>query len=45
MRSKFFDKFGYFPEASFDAVMEDIEASEEYCKVLQKCIRVVWYNT
>lgn len=38
MCSKIFDKFGYFPEASFDAVMEDTKASEEYCKVLQKCI-------
>ena len=38
MCSNFFDKFGYFPEAPFDAVMEDRKASEEYCKVLQKCI-------
>lgn len=38
MRSKFLDKFDYFPEAPFDAVMEDRKASEEYCKVLQKCI-------
>lgn len=38
MHSKFLDKFDYLPEASFDAVMEDIKASEEYCKVLQKCI-------
>lgn len=38
MCSKFIDKFDYFPEAPFDVVMEDSKASEEYCKVLQKCI-------
>lgn len=38
MRSKFLAKFNYLPEASFDAVMENKKASDEYCKVLQKCI-------
>ena len=38
MRTKFLDKFDYCPESPFDAVMEDRQASEEYCKVLQKCI-------
>lgn len=38
MCNEFIDKFGYFPEAPFDVVMGDIKASEEYCKVLQKCI-------
>lgn len=35
---EFLDKFKYCPEAPFDAVMQDYKASEEYCKVLQKCI-------
>ena len=36
--TEFLNKFHYCPEAPFDAVMENRKASEEYCKVLQKCI-------
>lgn len=38
MKRKFLNKIGYLPEAPFDVIMEDRKASEEYCKLLQKCI-------
>lgn len=38
IRNKFYDKFRYFPNAPFEVVMEEIKASNEYCKVLQHCI-------
>ncbi len=38
MKNKFLYKFNYIPEAPFDVVMGDEEASKEYCKILQKCI-------
>ncbi|MFI3172411.1 MAG: hypothetical protein R3Y58_08625 [Eubacteriales bacterium] len=37
-RKEFLDEFNYLPEASFEAVMQEQEASEKYCEVLQKCI-------
>ena len=35
---KFFDHFKYFPKDPFEVLMDDPEASEEYCRVLQKCL-------
>ena len=38
MKRKFLDKFDYFPATPFEVIKQDREASEEYCKLLQKCI-------
>ena len=36
--NQFFDKFEYFPEVPFEVIIGEPKASEEYCRVLQKCI-------
>ncbi len=38
MKRNFIHKFDYAPITPFNVLMDDEEASEEYCKILQKCI-------